>query len=355
MTRWVRGFWASIAVGVSIVGFFMAGGEGQGRGPLGDPLEKHLANVTQLTFGGQNAEAYFSFDGTKLIFQSTRPPFECDQIFTMNIDGSDVRRVSTGKGRTTCAFFFPDGKRFIYSSTHVGAETCPPPPDRTRGYVWPIYPTYDIFSADLDGSGLTRLTRGWGYDAEAVLSPDGRRIVFTSMRAGDLDIYSMNTDGTGITRLTFEKGYDGGPFFSGDGRSIVYRAYHPHTEEELTEYEALLAENVIKPARAEIFVMDADGSHKRQITHNGAANWAPFMHPNNRQIVFSSNLHDPDRRSFSLYLVNTDGTGLERITSGARFDSFPMFSRDGRKVVFASTRNVQDPREFNIFIAEWIP
>jgi Tol biopolymer transport system component len=312
-----------------------------------------LQNIKQLTFGGQNAEAYFSFDGNKIIFQSTRPPFECDQVFSMNSDGSDVKLLNSGKGRTTCPYFFPDGKRFIYASTHLAGNACPPVPDRSRGYVWPIYPGYEIFSADLDGSKLTRLTVNPGYDAEGALSPDGKKIVFTSMRSGDLDLYTMNTDGTGTTRLTFEKGYDGGPFFSWDGKTIVYRGYHPRSKDELKEYESLLAQNLIKPTRAEIFLMSADGSNKRQVTSNGAANWAPFLHPNNRQIIFSSNLHDAEQRTFSLYIINTDGTGLERITYGTRFDSFPMFSRDGQRLVFASTRNAKQPREFNIFIADW--
>lgn len=322
---------------------------------LRDPREKHFANIKQLTFGGQNAEAYFSWDGSKLIFQSTRPPFRCDQIFTMNVDGSDLRLASTGKGRTTCGFFFPDGKRFIYASTHLGDEACPPGPDPARGYVWPVYPAYDIFSARLDDSGLKRLTDRWGYDAEGAISPDGRKIVFTSARDGDLDIYTMNADGTGLKRLTFEKGYDGGPFYSWDGRHIVYRAHHPKTEAELRKYESLLAQNLVRPHRAEIFFMDADGSNKRKVTGNGAANWAPFMHPNGRQIIFSSNLHDPGGGSFSLYLINTDGTGLERVSYGARFDSFPMFSRDGKRIVFASTRNSKQAREFNIFVADWMP
>jgi TolB protein len=317
--------------------------------------ETHLHNLNQLSFSGQNAEAYFSSDSTRLIFQSTRPPFECDQIFSMNIDGSDVRLLNSGTGRTTCGFFFPDGKRFLYASTHLAGDACPPAPDRSQSYVWPIYPAYEIFSANLDGSSLTRLTKNPGYDAEGTISHDGKKIVFTSMRAGDLDIYTMNADGTGTKRLTFEKGYDGGPFFSWDGKTIVYRAYHPKTKEELKEYESLLKQNLIKPTRAEIFMMSADGSNKRQITNNGAANWAPFLHPNNRHVIFSSNLHDPERRSFSLYLINSDGTGLERITHGARFDSFPMFSRDGKKLVFASSRNAKEPREFNIFIADWAP
>lgn len=323
--------------------------------PLRDPGERHLANITQLTFGGQNAEAYFSADGKRLIFQATRDGFQCDQIFTMNVDGSDLHLISTGKGRTTCSFFFPDRSRFIYASTHLGSPECPPRPDFSRGYVWPIYPTYDIFSANLDGSGLVRLTDTWGYDAEGAISPDGKKIVFTSMRDGDLEIYTMNADGSGVKRLTYARGYDGGPFFSWDGRSIVYRAYHPKTEAELQEYEALLAQYLVRPTRMELFVMDADGGDQRQITDNGAANFAPFMHPNGRQIIFSSNLHDPTGRTFALYLINVDGSGLERITYPERFASFPMFSSDGRKLVFASTRNSKAPREINIFIADWVP
>jgi Tol biopolymer transport system component len=328
------------------------GAEGSG---LRDPQERHLKNIRQLTFGGQNAEAYFSADGTRLTFQSTRDPFECDQIFTMNIDGSNVRLVSTGKGRTTCSFFFPDRPSLIYSSTHLGGPACPPKPDRSQGYLWPIYPDYDIFRAGLDGSGVARLTDTPGYDAEAAVSPDGKRIVFTSMRDGDLELYSMNADGTEVRRLTFARGYDGGPFFSSDGKLIVYRAYHPKTEAEIREYAALLRRNLTRPSRMEIFLMGADGSNRRQITNNGAANFAPFMHPNGRQIIFSSNLHDPSRRTFALYLINVDGTGQERVTYGDTFAGFPMFSPDGTKVVFASHRNRTLPGEMNIFLADRVP
>jgi TolB protein len=348
-------------IGLPLVGLWIAvsflAGRAQEPRPSqpAEAQETHLKNLKQLTFGGQNAEAYFSFDGKKIIFQSTRPPFECDQIFSMNIDGSDVKLLNSGKGRTTCGFFFPDGKRIIYASTHLAGDGCPPAPDRSQGYVWPIYRAYEIFGANLDGSGLKRLTKNPGYDAEGTISPDGKKIVFASMRVGDLDIYTMNADGSGTKRLTTEKGYDGGPFFSWDGKTIVYRAHHPKSKDELKEYESLLKQNLIKPTRSEIFIMSADGSNKRQLTNNGAANWAPFLHPNNRQIIFSSNLHDPERRSFSLYVINVDGTGLERVTYGARFDSFPMFSRDGKRLVFASTRNAKESREFNIFIADWVP
>src|SRR5262245_9207349 len=345
--------WAVFAGLLVAIGYLFVRAEDPLPRPQEEARETHLQNLKQLTFGGQNAEAYFSFDGSKIIFQSTRPPFDCDQIFSMNSDGSAAKLLNSGKGRTTCGFFFPDGKRFIYASTHLAGDACPPAPDRSQGYVWPIYRSYEIFSANLDGSGLKRLTKNPGYDAEGTISPDGRKIAFTSMRSGDLDIYTMDSDGSRVKRLTTEKGYDGGPFFSWDGKTIVYRAFHPQSKAEIKEYESLLSQNLIKPTRAEIFTMSADGSNKRQITRNGAANWAPFLHPNNRQIIFSSNLHDAERRSFSLYTINVNGTGLERVSYGARFDSFPMFSRDGKKLVFASTRNATEPREFNIFIADW--
>lgn len=326
--------------------------------PLHDPREIHLSNVKQLTFGGENAEAYFSDDGRKIIFQSTRPPYLCDQIFIMNADGSDVKLLSTGKGATTCAFFFPGGKRFLYASTHLGGDACPPEPDRSRGYVWPLFASYDIFAADLDEkgnvSGLTPLTDGPRYDAEGAVSPDGKRIVFTSVRENDLDLYLMDADGGNVRRITDTEGFDGGPFFSWDGNYIVYRSHYPEAEEELADYRSLLAENLMRPRRAEIFVMNSDGTGHRQVTKSDHANWSPFMHPDSNRILFSSNRHDEQGRTFSLYMVNRDGTGTQRITYGSRFDSFPMFSKDGKKLVWCSTRNAKGPHEFNIFIADWL-
>jgi Tol biopolymer transport system component len=318
-----------------------------------DPRERRLANIRQLTFGGQNAEAYFDWTGTRLVFQSTRPPFGCDQIFTMRDDGSEVRLVSTGKGRTTCGFFFPDGRRLIYASTHLGGPDCPPAPDRSRGYVWPIYPSYEIVSADVDGGNLRRLTEHDGYDAEGAISPDGRRIVFTSLRGGDLDLYLMDADGASVTRLTDRPGYDGGAFFSWDGRFIVFRAARPEAA-ELEEYRALLRQSLVRPRRLEIFVMKADGTGLIQVTRNGAANFAPFMHPNGHQVIFSSNRHDPQGRSFALYLVNVDGSGLERVTYADSFASFPMLSRDGARVVFCGNRGASTPGELNVFLADWV-
>ncbi|MEO0250085.1 MAG: hypothetical protein ABIN58_11285 [candidate division WOR-3 bacterium] len=330
------------------------GNQAEPRGLL-YPGEKHLANIKQLTFGGENAEAYFSADGKKLIFQSTRPPFQCDQIFIMNVDGSDVRQVSTGKGRTTCAYFFPKGDRIIYSSTHHVSPECPPRPDPSLGYVWQLYDSFDIFSAKPDGSDLKQLTSTPGYDAEATISTNGKKIVFTSMRDGDPDIYVMDADGKNVKRLTRTPGYDGGPFFSRDGKRIVYRANHPRSKEELADYQELIKNGLIKPMRLEIFVMDANGSRQRQVTNNGAANFAPFFHPDGKRIIFVSNMHNPRGRDFDLYIINDDGTGLERITYNPTFDGFPMFSPDGKKLVFASNRNARVSGETNIFIADWVP
>jgi TolB protein len=320
----------------------------------GSPAEPHLRNVRQLTFGGENAEAYFSADGKRLIFQSTRPGYRpCDEMFTMDTRGGRLRRVSTGKGRTTCGYFYPGRHRLLYASTHAADTTCPPRPDYSQGYVWALY-DYDIWSADLHGNGLRRLTDTPGYDAEATISPDGRTIVFTSLRDGDLELYAMDGDGGNVHRLTHEEGYDGGAFFSPDGRRIVYRASHPATPREQADYRALLRRGLVRPTTLEIWVMDADGSHKRQVTHLDAASFAPYFHPDGRRIIFSSNYGDPRGREFDLYMVRDDGTGLERITATPEFDGFPMFSPDGRRLVFASNRNATHRGDTNIFIADWV-
>jgi Tol biopolymer transport system component len=322
-------------------------------GKLEFPNEKHLSNIKQLTFEGQNAEAYFVADGSKLIFQSTHGKYQCDQIFTMNPDGSDMKLVSTGDGRTTCSYIFPNKKRILYASTHLGAKECPPPVDYSKGYAWVVYPTYDIFTANMDGTDVKQLTNTNGYDAEATISRDGKKIVFTSLRDGDLDIYTMDANGKNVKRLTTELGYDGGPFWSADGKKIVYRSYHPKLEAEVTHYKQKLAENLIVPNTFEIWVMDADGKNKHQLTKLGSASFAPFMHPDGKRIIFSSNYNTGSPRNFDLYIINIDGTGLERITTYDSFDGFPMFSPDGRKLVFASNRNGKVRGETNIFIADW--
>jgi TolB protein len=323
------------------------------------PEEKHLRNVRQLTHGGQNAEAYFSLDNRQLIFQHQGSDVPCDQIYTIPVstpDGkpSQPKLVSTGKGRTTCSYFFPAGDRILFSSTHAAAAECPPKPDYSKGYVWPIYASYDIYTAKPDGSDLRRLTDSPGYDAEATISRDGKTIVFTSMRNGDLDIYAMNADGSHVRQLTHELGYDGGPFLSYDGKKVVYRAEHPKTPQEIADYKSLLSQGLIRPGNLEIWIMDVDGKNKQQVTHNGAANFAPYFLPDGKRIIFASNMADPKNgRDFDLYLINIDGTGLERITFFPDFDSFPMFTSDGKKLVWASNRNGTAPHETNIFIADW--
>ena len=314
--------------------------------------ESHLANVRQLTHGGENAEAYFSLDGTRLIFQSTREGVACDQIFTMKIDGGDLHRVSNGTGRTTCGYFLPGGEQVIYASTHEASRECPPRPDFSRGYVWPIYDSYDIYRASPDGMGVTPLTRAPGYDAEATVAPDGL-ITFTSVRDGDMEIYTMKSDGTDVKRLTNRPGPDGGPFFSYDGTKIVFRGRPLQAGQELDDYRALLKEGLWRPTQLELFVMDRDGSNLRQLTSLGGANFAPSWHPDGKRIIFASNVHDPRGRNFDLYLINVDGTRLERITYNETFDGFPMFSPDGMHLVFASNRDAKAEGETNVFIAEW--
>ena len=307
-----------------------------------------------LNKNGENAEAYFSFDEKKLIYQSSHGKYKCDQIFTMNLDGTNKTLVSRGKGKTTCAYYFPGDTTIVYASTHLTGDDCPPPPDRSQGYVWKLYDTFDIFKANTDGSNLKRLTTAPGYDAEATFSPLGDKIVFTSTRDGDPEIYTMNLDGTNQTRLTYHKGYDGGPFFSQDGKKIVFRATSPRTEQELKDYNDLIKKGLVRPTALEIYVMDADGKNVKQVTHFGKASFAPFFFPDGKKIIFASNVNSKTGRNFDLYIINVDGTGLEQITFFDQFDGFPIFARDGKKLVFASNRFNKKRGDTNIFIADWI-
>jgi TolB protein len=316
--------------------------------------EVHLKNIKMLTGGGENAEAYFSFDERMLIYQATFDSILCDQIFTMNIDGSGRKMVSTGKGRTTCAYFLPGDEKILYASTHLAGSECPPPPDWSRGYVWKLYDTFDILLADADGSNVVRLTDAPGYDAEATVSPAGGKIVFTSLRDGDPELYLMDLDGGNQTRLTFVKGYDGGAFFSQDGSKIVFRASRPKTQKELDDYDELVKEHLLRPSVLEIYVMDADGKNMRQVTDFGKASFAPFFHPDGERIIFSSNINSERGRNFDLYIINIDSTGLKQVTFNETFDGFPMFTRDGKRLVFASNRFNKKENETNIFVAEWV-
>jgi Tol biopolymer transport system component len=315
--------------------------------------EAHLANIRQLTFAGENAEAYFSADGRHIIFQSTRDGRTCDQQYVMRNDGSGLRRVSTGLGKTTCGYFMNGDRRILFASSHAVDSVCPPRPDPSRGYVWRLDP-FDIYTASADGSDLRRLTHYGVYTAEGVVSPDGKRIVFTSLKDGDLDIYTMNVDGTDVRRLTSAPGYDGGPWWSPDGTQIIYRAHHPTDPTELASYRDLLGQRLVRPNRMELWVMNADGSGQRQVTQLGGANFGPSWAPDGR-IIFSSNHPNPRSGNFDLYLVALDGTRLERVTTSGVFDGFPMFSPDGKRLIWAANRHAAKPSETNVFIADWVP
>lgn len=323
--------------------------------------EKHIQNLRQLTFGGDNAEAYFSFDDKQLVFQASNPDWgiACDQIFTMDpqsgIMGAMPPMLSTGLGRTTCSFFMPGNETILYASTHLGGEECPDAPRSFQGkYVWPVFSSFDIFVADMEGNILQQLTDEPGYDAEATLSPDGSLIVFTSDRSGDLELYTMNVDGSNVQQVTDGLGYDGGAFFSPDGTELIFRASRPQTEEDIKVYQDLLAEGLVQPGAMELFICNVDGSNLRQITDLGGANWAPYFHPSGEKVLFASNHHTESGRQFNLFIINTDGTGLEQVTFDNTFDAFPMFSYSGDQLVFSSNRFNGGGRSTNVFIADWV-
>lgn len=339
---------------------------GESAKPVNDtvhyPEEKHFNNIRQLTFGGDNAEAYFSYDGKWLIFQKTnlKEGIPCDQMYIGKIPTTpeekfEPKLISTGKGRTTCGFFAKDGKHVFYASTHLGADSCPPVPDRSKygnKYIWPVYASYDIFMADLDGKIIKQITNTPGYDAEGTLSPDGKTMIFTSMRDGDLDLYTMDLKSGNVKRVTNELGYDGGAWFSPDGKKIVWRASRPKTTEEIEEYKDLLKDNLVAPTRMEVWTANIDGSEAKQITQLGQANWAPNFLPDGR-IIFCSNHEYKRGFPFNMYTINSDGSSIEKISRDKGFDAFPMFSPNKKKLVFSSNRNNGGTRDTNIFIADW--
>lgn len=336
--------------------------------PLIYPEEKHFKNMQQVTFGGDNAEAYWSFDDKQLVFQSNNEAWgmECDQMFLMNVGESFPSTplgeqpnippmISTGMGRTTCAYFLPDNKHYVYGSTHLADKECPEVPLRKNGnYVWPVYDSFDIFVSDLEGNITKQLTTEVGYDAEATVSPQGDKIVFTSTRSGDLELYTMNLDGTEVQQITDELGYDGGAFFSPDGTKIIFRASRPKTDAEIKKYKDLLADGLVEPTEMELFICNADGSDLKQLTRLGNANWSPFFHPSGKKILFSSNYEAERGFPFNLYMIDIDGKNLERVTHGETFDAFPVFSNDGKKLAFSSNRNNGGGRDTNLFIVEWV-
>ncbi len=332
---------------------------------ISEQEKKHFQSLIQLTFGGDNAEAYFDPTGEKISFQVTNKKWNvhCDQIYYLHLNKlkkkdlskeMSFQKISTGKGRSTCAYFMPDGKNILFASTHHKMDSCPPPAPHIKGkYVWPLYPEYDIFVADIKGKIIKQLTNTDGYDAEATVSPKGDKIVFTSTRSGDIELWIMNTDGSNPVQITHELGYDGGAFFSLDGSKIVFRASRPKTKKEIKEYRDLLDQKLVSPTDMEIFICDSDGKNLKQITDLGKANWAPFFHPSGKKIIFSSNHHSQRGFDFQLFMINVDGTGLEQITTESNFNAFPMFSPDGKKLIFSSNRNNNNTRDTNLFLAEW--
>ncbi len=326
--------------------------------PVAREDEPHLKNIKQLTFGGENAEAYWSKDGSEFTFQSRGGDtgLRCDGIFRMNADGSNKRQVSVGNGRTTCAYIQNDGAT-IYASTHGHGEGCLADADMSKGYVWMLYPEMDIWTADKDGKKPKVLFQSKGYDAEATVCRKDGRVIFTSDNEGDLELYVMDKKGKNVTRLTTTPGYDGGAFFSPDCTKIIWRASRPEGA-ELEDFKALLAQHMVRPSKLEIFVMDIDAKNKTsnvvQVTKNGKANFAPYMHPDNKRLLFVSNQGDPKGRDFDVYLINVDGTGEQKITHNPTFDGFPMWTDDGKKLIFASNRAQQTHGDTNLFVADWV-
>jgi Tol biopolymer transport system component len=350
------------------IGFVLIACIGQAQPQSADSLqyaaEKHFKNVRQLTFGGDNAEAYWSYDGKYIIFQRTnaKEGINCDQIFIGKVPESPnepftYKRVSTGTGRTTCAYFLPDGKHIVYASTHEGGNECPPVPDRNKygnRYIWPLYNTYDIYMADTSGKIVKKLTSAKGYDAEATLSPDGKKMIYCSDKDGDLELYVMDLKSGKEKRITTAIGYDGGAWFSPDGKKIVWRASRPQTPEAIKEYQDLLKDGMVAPTNMEVWIADADGRNARQITTLGQANWAPNFTPDSKHIIFCSNHEYKRGFPFNMYMVNLEGKGMVKISRDKGFDAFPMFSPDGKKIIFASNRNNGGTRDTNLFIADWV-
>lgn len=348
----------SIRYGILVAATLMAGCAGGTNGTstavTPAPGESHLRNIRQITHGGDNAEAYFSADGQWLVFQ--RVPVlgkGCDQEYTMKIDGSHLRLISNGWGKTTCGYFYAGDTRVVYSSTFPHDSVCPPPPDRTHGYTWALNP-YEIFTARRDGSDLRQLTHNGAYNAESTLSPDGTRIIFTSSRDGDLELYTMNVDGSDVRRITHRLGYDGGAFFSPDGKKIVWRAWYPDNAADSADYLSLLKQHLVRPVRMELWVANADGTDAHQVTNLGGANFAPYFLPDGKRIIFASNYKEPHSPNFDLYVVNVDGTGLTQITTDGGFDGFPMFNKDGSKLVWVSSRGATEQGGTDLFIADWV-
>ncbi len=318
-----------------------------------DKREKHFSQLRQLTFEGENAEAYFSPDGKKLIYQWTGPDGGCDQQYILDLTSGERKMFSSGKGRTTCGYYdYPKGDRLIYATTEGGKAECPPPPDHSLGYVWALYPDFELVWQK-PGGEPEPFVAGPGYDAEATVCFQTGQVVFTSTRSGDLELFIVDGDGKNLKQLTDLPGYDGGAFFSPDCKHIVWRASRPEGK-ALADYKALLAKDMIRPSALEVFWMNVDGTGVKQLTDNGKANFGPYPLNGDAGVVFSSNMGDSERE-FDLYLVGLDGGEPERVTYTEGFDGFPMMSPDGEWFVFASNRADPKSRQTNLYIAKWTP
>ena len=273
----------------------------------------------------------------------------------MNADGSEQRLVSTGKGRTTCGYFLKDNKHIVYASTHEAAEACPAPPDRSKGYVWAVFPSYDIFLADDDGKIEKKLTDAPGYDAEATVNFKTGKIVYTSMACGDLELWTMKPDGGGKKQLTRREGYDGGAFYSRDGKRMVWRATDPANPKVMERYKDLLKENLTEPMKMEMFIGDAGGGNVKQLTNFGCASFAPTFTPDGKRIIFASNKHNCDGRKFELL---HDQPGRHRARAGDQLRRLHLVPRvlAGRQEACVCQRleGAKSRYEFNIFVADWV-
>lgn len=311
---------------------------------------KFVENIRQLTNEGQSGEGYFSPDGKRVIFQAIRGEHPFYQIYIKDLASGQEKRVSTGQGRTTCAFFHPTENKIIYASSHldpnrdkeVDAELkklaeARRNPGARRGYSWAFDPFMDIFELNLDTNELKQLTSVAGYDAEGSYSADGKRIIFASCRNGPgADIYIMDADGKNVKQLTDSPGYDGGPFFSPDGTKVIFRG------------------EVRKRHYLQLFVMNVDGTGLWQLTENDAVNWGPYWHPNGKHIIYSTSVHG--HQNYELYLMPVETGKAKRVTFWHGADVLPVFSGDGKKLMWTSKRGKDKAGQFSsqLFIADWV-
>lgn len=314
--------------------------------------ETFLANVRQVTFGLPRAgEGYFSPDGTTIVYQAFPIGYPFYQIYVQRLDERIPRLLSTGRGRTTCAYFSPKGDQILFASSHTDPDI-----EQTekkgreeaaqggrRRYQWEFDPQMELYLINFDGTGLKRLTDSPGYDAEGSFSPDGSQVVFTSTRDGDPDLYVMRSDGTGVRQLTNAPGYDGGPFFSPDGRWVIFRS------------------DRAKKDMLQLFAISADGKIEVQLTDNlDQVNWCPYFHPSGKYIIWAGADYGqgPQKANFDLWTMEIEMTSdsfrggkTTRITDHKAADVLPVFSPDGRKMMWTSNRTPDGTSQ--LWIGDW--